>query len=265
MSPLAHVFSTAALVAAGVATYHVVVAPDRAPAAGSAGLVAERDVQGLEDRLAALEGAGRPLLQGSTPAQDIADRLAVLERRLAALEGGRKAVVTAVGDRGDATPSDAGAAAPEARPVEGAPALAAGGDGTSPLTKAEEDRVRELVGAMVRNRFDQANDGRMRRTLERLGIQLDDAQQKQLDDALAKHRETVRDTFRAAREAGKEREEIRAEINAQNAKLTETLATFMHPADAQALTEALTQRPDGGGGPGAFGGRAGGGGRGGAR
>jgi hypothetical protein len=136
---------------------------------------------------------------------------------------------------------------------------AAGGSGgpgdsdgaASPLSRAEEERVRELVAGMVRNRFDQASEGRLRRTLERLGIQLDEGQQKRLDEALTQHRERIRETVRQARDSETPREEVRALVGGQTQRLTESLAAFMHPADAERLTQALTQRPDGGqaGGP----------------
>ena len=228
------------LVAGGIGTYHVVTSSASEDGANPEISLASRDLQDMEERLSALEGRA-PVLQGNTSAQDLYDRLRIFEERLDALE-----------KRGPKPSMSAGVAGP----VEAPPAVrdAAGNevvelaDGeTSPLTAAQEKRVRDLMNESMRSRFQRGGRDRTARTLERLGIELTDDQRKKLDDTMSQHMTKVRDLFRSGRESGQSREELRSQMQQMNQELTQQVSEFIPAADAEAIVTGLTSF---GGGPG---------------
>lgn len=240
MNPLLQVLLTLALVAGGVATYHVLVDGD--PAMESVAAVGDRDLTALEARIEALENRA-PLLRGST---DSGALLLDLEGRVKALE---------------VQPTARTAGRTEARVDPGAPALLESGSGVpvdeTALSDAQRKAVRKLVDGAMRERVGGRSADRINRALERLEIELTTEQREKLDAALALHRESSGEAWRAGRDAGLDRDAIRAEMTTLNQKFTASLAEFIPAGDAEAITGALGSMGRGGGGPGRGGGGGG--------
>lgn len=232
MSTAASVILTVVLVAGGIGTYHVVTMDDAPDASLDPIGLADRDLGALEERIAALEGRG-PVLQGSTTPSDVYDRIHLLEDRLATLE-----------KKG---PTAGRTSADEALPVPAPTSNAAGNqvvelpDGSaSPLTAAQEKRIRDLMQEASRSRWQRGNSSRIDRTLERLNIEISDDQKKKLDAEMTAHFGKIRDLFRSGREAGQSRDEIRDSMQGLNQEFTQKVSTFIPAADAEAITSALT-------------------------
>lgn len=232
MSTTASVLLTVVLVAGGIGTYHVLTADDAPTSSANPIALADRDLASLEDRLAALEQRG-PVLQGSTTPKDIYDRLNLIEDRLAAFE--KKGPVAARTSADETLPAPVPTVAAAGSEVVELP------DGSaSPLTAAQEKRIRELMEQAAQRRFQRGNEGRIDRTLQRLGIEITDDQKKKLDVAMTEHFGKVRDLFRSGRESGQSREDIRNQIQGLNQQFTQKVSEFIPAADAEAITSSLT-------------------------
>lgn len=239
MNALAQILITVALVAVGVGGYHVLVAEDAsAPAAGNLQM-ADRDLGELEARLGVLEDRSPVLVGGASEA--LADRLAALEKRIAAFETAE-------------TTTSAGIVEGEAPrpPVAWVPVELDDGS-LSPLSEAQEKRIRDLVASASRDRRRDAMGGFMDRQLQRLGLELTDDQKQRLDASIDAHRTKIRDLFTTNREAGISREETMSQMQELTKQLTDDISSYMPAADAEAITSSFSnmgRRGPGGGGRG---------------
>lgn len=240
MNPLLQILLTLALVTGGVATYHVLVDGGAGPLTEDVATVGDRDLAALEARVEALENRA-PLLRGST---DGGELLLDLEGRVKTLEvqpTRRAAKRTETMDEQDpAAPRESGEILPA--------------DETA-LSDAQQKALRRLVDGAVRERMDGRSADRLNRTLERLDLELTTEQREKLDAAVSLHRESMGEAWRAGRESGLEREEIRAEMSTLNQKFTQSIAEFLPAGDAEAISGALTSMGRGPGGGGGRGGR----------
>jgi len=219
---------TVALVAGGIAAYHVITDHGEPVAGPEVAVLEGRDLADLEDRLAVLEGRD-PMLRGANDTRDLWAYLKRLDERLTALEEHGPAAARAVpSETSPATVDDAGASASE---------VATGLPGFS---DAQEKAIRALVDGAVRERMAPRIEGRVNQTLDRLGIELTPEQRGKLDAAWLEHVEAVREVFRTAQERGADREQVMEDVAAVNAKFTRSLAEFLPAGDAEAIGGALT-------------------------
>jgi len=243
---------TALLVAGGVGGYHVLTA-DRGPADyDEPSLVAASDLRDLQARVSSLEGQ-EPMLQGNVSSQDLYDQVRALADRVRKLEQGSPADATAVG-RTSSLDEEAGTGTGPAPVGDTTRALLE--DGPSPLTEAQEKRVRDLVDNQMRSRMRGREAGRIDRTLQQLGIELNDEQKTKLEAAMNERRAAMGELWRSARESGQSRDETRASMEEQmatlNREFTQKLTEFIPAGDAEAIGASLTSF--GGRGPGSRGG-----------
>lgn len=236
MTATAQILITVVLVGAGITGYHF-VAEEVLPVDLSATYATDaRDLGDLERRLSALESDDVEL-SGLPLDQRVVQRLSVLEERVAALESRKeRGSSTSVGvtERG---PDDL-VSGDQPTDLEGEEGLLAG---ASAFSKVQEKRIQDLIAKSRASRNERRGQDMLQRRLDRLGIELTDEQRTQVTEAVGAHMETVRDTVRALREDGKSREEIREELKTVNDALTESLSTFLPPADADAISTSLTQ------------------------
>lgn len=231
---------TVVLVGGGIGAYHVVTSDGAADAGADAIAIQDRDLSGLEARLAAIEG-NKPILVGSATPADLYDRIKVLEERLANLE---KAPAARVG-------VGLTEAAPESTVAAAGSEVVDLGDGVvSPLTASQEKRIQDLVRESMRDRQRRGGEDRMNRTLNELGIELTDDQRKRLDKEMGEHRNLVRDLFRSGMAEGKSRDELMTQVQELNQGFTQKISEFIPAADAEALVGNLTSMGGRGGRPG---------------
>lgn len=235
MNPLLQIVLTLALVAGGIAVYHVAT-DDAAPSGQQEGdLVAARDLASLEARVEALENR-KPLLRGSFDGEatlvDLSARVKSLEKSPPRMAAGRTEAA-GTGAPGSDAPFEAGT---EDVAVEG----------VSALTKAQQKEIQRLVDGAVRERMDSRSSGRMNRALEELGIELTEDQRTKLDAAWSGHMEKAREVFRNARAEGLDREAARAKMGELNQELTQSVAEFMPAGDAESIVGALSTMGRGG-------------------
>ena len=237
---------TVLLVAGGGGGYHVMAADRGAADYDEPSLLAASDLRDLEGRLSALEGQ-EPMLQGNVSSQDLYDQMRALAERIEKLEQAGPAPATPVLE-GSAADVGAGPVADTTRPMLE--------DGPSPLTTAQEKRIKDLVDHQMRSRMRGRNTGRIDRTLERLGIELTDDQKRKLEVEMDAQRQAMGELFRSARDSGLSREEMRASMQDSmatlNREFTQKVSAFIPAGDAEAISASLNSF--GGRGPGGRGG-----------
>ena len=244
MNAMVQILVTAALVGGGIAAYHMVVADGSSQPQETASLLSERDLTDLGDRVAALEGR-EPVLRGSGDTQGLWDAYKRLDERLAALESGG-ATRTSVAMSGGASgqPSASGE-----MPLDGSEDVAAAGDGEpSPLSAAQEERVRALVQGERQDRMRRWGSERMDRVLEQNGIELTKAQRVKLDAATGDHFAAVVNLWRTGSSSGLDREQIMAQMGEMNVQYTQKISDFIPVRDAEAITTSLMNFGGGRGG-----------------
>ncbi len=252
MNTTLQILVTALLVGGGIGGYHLLSAgPSSDPLASTEPGYA-RQIAALERRVRDLENEG-PVLQGTVDAQALWDQLQRLGERVDAVE---QAEPASGGARLSAGVTEATGTEP-APADAGSPAAPGASGGPSPLSEAEEQRVRELFQDTMRNRMQDWANRRLDRTLGELGIELRPEQREQLNETIGEHMQSVREVMDKAREDGVPREERRALMEPLNEQLTQKISAFLPVADAEAITKALPtpgRGPGGGGGPGGRGG-----------
>ncbi len=229
----------------GILFYDVMTtAPEPAAAEGV-------DLSELTDRVADLERAVRA--DSNRGDRGLSSRIAMLEERVTAQAG--------------AKPMTSDTAAVASDPVRATPAASAGVAETLPVDDdLAVERLKKLMERVEQDRRSEREARGMERMLDRLGVELTEEQRKRVGEEMTAHRGRIRETFRTGREAGLERDDIRASMEGLRQELATTLTSFLPAETAQTIANSTgPDGPGGGGGPGGGrggnrGGRGGGGG-----